>query len=295
MCARIGGGIAPLVIGRLTVALGWRQAFWVLGAIGITWAVCFVRWFRSSPAKHPACNEAELRLISAGQPDSQHHADGHAWPGVRTLAASVTLWACCIAAFFVCFGWYFYPTWQPKYLLEVHGYKPDGWESEVLSGLPFLCGAAGALVGGRLSDRLVLRLGLRWGRSLIGVGGFTGAGLCVLATGFAVSAWQAVVLLCLAFLINDLAIPVIWAVSADIGGRYAGTVAAVMNTVGAIGAIISPILIPYILAWLPAAWSPEQRWQVIFAGLASAWFLGAVAWLFIDASKRLPQGDRVTR
>jgi MFS family permease len=293
MCARIGGGIAPLVIGRLTVALGWRQAFWVLGAVGIAWALCFLRWFRSHPAKHPACNEAELRLIGGGQNASRPNPDGHAWPGIGTLAASLTLWASCFAAFWVCFGWYFYPTWQPKYLLAVHGYKPDGWESEVLTGLPFLCGAAGALVGGRLSDRLVLRLGPRWGRSLIGLVGFAGAGVCVLATGYAASAWQAIVLLCLAFLINDLAIPVIWAVSADIGGRYAGTVAAVMNTVGGGGAILSPILIPYILNWLPGTWSPEQRWRVIFAGLAGAWFLAALAWLFINAAKRLPQGPGV--
>src|SRR6266542_2060517 len=33
--ARLGAAIAPFVIGRLTDAVGWRRAFWVLGAIGI--------------------------------------------------------------------------------------------------------------------------------------------------------------------------------------------------------------------------------------------------------------------
>jgi ACS family glucarate transporter-like MFS transporter len=289
MSARLGGALAPLVIGRLTVALGWRQAFWVLGAVGISWAVCFFLWFRSHPDKHPGCNEAERELILADRPAVRADAAGHAWPGVGNLAGSLTVWAACSAAFWVCLGWYFYITWQPRYLEEVHGYRSDGWQSEVLTGLPFLCGAVGALLGGRLSDLLIPRLGPRWGRSAIGLGGFAGAGLCVLGAAFATAAWQAVVLLCLASFINDLAIPVIWAVSADVGGRFAGTVAALMNTVGGLGAILSPVLIPRALVWLSEGYSVQQSWQLILVGLTGAWFLGAISWLFIDASNRLPQ------
>jgi MFS family permease len=287
--ARLGGAVAPLVIGRLAVGLGWRPAFWILGVVGLVWAICFLLWFRSHPDKHPRCNEAERELIQGRHTTVTR--GGHAWPGVGRLAACLSLWAMSFAAFWVCFGWYFYPTWQPLYLKEVHGFSAQSWEAEVLSGLPFLCGAFGALAGGRVSDLLVRRVGLRWGRSLVGLIGFTGAGLCVMGTGFATSALQAVVLLCLAFFINDLAIPVIWAACADIAGRFAGTVAALMNTVGGFGAILTPALIPYVLRWLPKEWAPDQRWRIVFAGLAGAWFLAAAAWLFIDASKRLPQED----
>jgi MFS family permease len=335
MSARLGGFLAPLVIGRLTVWLGWRQAFWVLGAVGLAWAMCFFQWFRSKPDTHPGCNAAERDLIQ-GRPslvvgdaprvqasdqvtlaedrlhsspsgavgwltdrdESQvsvpldrirHEGSGHAWPGVGRLASSLTLWAVASAAFWVCFGWYFYITWQPRYLEEVHGYRADGWESEVLTGLPFLCGAVGALIGGRLSDRLLPRLGPRWGRSAIGLVGFGAAAFCVLGAAFAISAWQVVALLCLASLVNDLAIPVIWAVSADVGGRFAGTVAAVMNTVGGVGAVLSPLLIPRALNWLSASHSVHRSWQLVLVGLSGAWFLAAASWLFIDASKQLPQ------
>jgi MFS family permease len=193
----------------------------------------------------------------------------------------------CSASFWVCFGWYFYPTWQPKFLEEVHHFEPKGMMLEILTGLPFLCGEVGSIVGGGISDRLVKRIGRRWGRSAVGLVGFAGAGLCVLATGYATAAWQAVTLLCLAFLINDLAIPVIWATAADVSGRFAGTVSGLMNTVGAVGAIISPALIPWVDVWLPASYSPEMRWRIIFTGLAAAWFLAAVAWLFIDSSRRI--------
>jgi MFS family permease len=284
MSARLGGAIAPVVIGRLSAWFGWRQAFWALGTLGIVWAVAFYVWFRDRPEEMPDCNAAEVELIHA---DLQDRADtpGHSWPGLRPLLTSMSMWALCVASFAVSFGWYFYPTWQPQYLEEVYRISYD--DSEILTGLPFLCGAVGSLIGGGISDRLVRRTGRRWGRSLVGLFGFTGAGLCVLATGFVAQAWQAVALLCLAFLINDLAIPVIWAVSADVGGRFVGTVAGVMNTIGAFGALLSPALIPHVLAALPESMPADQRWQMIFAGLAVAWFIAAAAWLFIDASKPL--------
>ncbi len=357
MSARLGGAIAPVVIGQLTGMLGWRQAFWVLGGIGILWAVGFFYWFRDRPEDNAECNEAERQLIRSGRQETtpakqeqlgpwqaggkrpwsgegdasaseqikapqegiaripqqqsltedvpasrgpswdgpQETAEaasyqpelegGHSWPPLRNLVGSLTLWAMCLASAGVSFGWYFYPTWQPRYLKDVHHISFAN--SEILTGLPFLCGALGCLSGGRLSDFLIRATGSRrWGRSLIGVIGFTGAGLCVLATGYTTAPWQAVVLLCLAFLINDLAIPGIWAVSADVGGRYVGTVAGIMNSAGAVGGMISPVMIPYVLGDTKTT-IPAERWQIIFTILAGAWFIAAAAWFFIDASKPL--------
>jgi MFS family permease len=210
------------------------------------------------------------------------------------LVSSLTLWGLGLAAACVSFGWYFYPTWQPEYLREVFGISYEN--SEVITGLPFLCGAVGAMMGGRLSDRLVRTTGSRrWGRSLLGVGGFTGAGLCVLASGFVRAPWQAVALLCLASLVNDLAIPVIWAVCADVGGRFAGTVAGIMNMLGGIGGVLSPILIPQAREALQAQYAPTECWRLIFAGLATAWFIGAAAWLIIDAGTPMFKSQVVSR
>ncbi|HZT82829.1 MAG TPA: MFS transporter [Gemmataceae bacterium] len=286
MSARLGGAMAPVVIGRLSDWLGWRQAFWVLGLLGFGWVALFWLWFRNTPAEKPECNDAERELIRGGPIEAAAREEiGHPSPPWGQMFLSLTMWALCVASFCVSFGWYFYPTWQPKYLKDVHGIEYSG--SEVLTGLPFLCGAVGSLTGGRLSDRLVRRIGRRWGRSLVGVLGFAGAGLCVFASALVGQWWQAVALLCLAFFVNDLAIPPIWAVCADIGGRHAGSVSGTMNMTGAVGAVLSPFLTPVILLAVPASFNPQEKWTVVFAILASAWLVGAVAWLFIDASRPL--------
>src|SRR5262249_2863840 len=100
--ARVGGAVAPLVLGRLAVAIGWRQAFYVLGVIGLAWAWLFWRWFRDRPEQHPSCNEAERRLIEASSPPSEQHAHptptfADVWPAVVTVIAA------CWASFWVCF------------------------------------------------------------------------------------------------------------------------------------------------------------------------------------------------
>ncbi len=255
MWARLGGAFAPLVLGRLSALVGWRGAFWILGGVGILWAVAFRLWFRNRPEQHPGCNEAERRLIAGGK-DHVSSGHGHAWPGWGVILGNASVLLLCFSSFWLCFGWYFYPTWQPRYLADVFGFAPDGWTLEAISGAPWLCGAVGCLFGGKLTDVLIRGpLGLRWGRAVIALGGFVGAGACVLATGFVSQAWMAVTLLCVAFLINDLAVPVMWASSGDIGGANAGSLAALMNTVGAVGAILSPLCIPYMLAALPGALS----------------------------------------
>lgn len=284
--ARLGGALAPVVLSALTLMLGWRQAFWMLGLVGVAWAIVYYSRFRDRPEEDPLCNDAELALIRRGA--TAVETGGHSWPSWRVLAGSATVWAVCAASFFVNFGWYFYATWQPKYWSEVHNiaYADSSW----LTGAPFVCGAAGTLLGGRWSDFMLRRRGSRrWSRSVIGITGYVLAGLCVLATGFTTTVWQAETLLCLGFFVNDLTVPIIWAVCTDVGGRFAGTLSGLMNMVGGFGAVLSPALLPHAHAMLHAHFDHGVCWRIIFAGLAASWFLGALAWILIDASKPLAQ------
>src|SRR5262249_26474343 len=48
--SRLGGAFAPPIIIKLTEQLSdWRAAFWLLGLVGIAWAVVFYWWFRDRP------------------------------------------------------------------------------------------------------------------------------------------------------------------------------------------------------------------------------------------------------
>jgi MFS family permease len=78
---------------------------------------------------------------------------------------------------------------------------------------------------------------------------------------------------------QDLAIPCIWTVSADIGERYAATVGGCMNSVGAVGSILGIFLAPRLAS--------EYGWNRVFIVNGCLYLAGALAWLRINARERL--------
>src|SRR5262249_18341578 len=101
MSAPLGGALSFLGLGPLAAARGWRRAFWVLGAVGVCWALFFSRWFRNRPEDKPDCNDAERALIRAGPRSFTAHeaAKAHGPVPWRVLFLSPSIWALCLAAF----------------------------------------------------------------------------------------------------------------------------------------------------------------------------------------------------
>ncbi len=119
----------------------------------------------------------------------------------------------------------------------------------------------------------------RWGRSLQGAIGLGVAASCALTVSRTNSAWPVIVIICIGTAFQDLALPAMWSASVDIGGRCAGTVSGCMNSVGAIGAMLSPL----VAAKVAILWN----WKAVFVVFAASYFLGALAWLRMDASRPL--------
>jgi MFS family permease len=283
MASRFGGAFAPLIIGYLMAVLGWREAFWILGVTGGLWAMCFYLWFRNRPEEKPEVNEAEIALIRSAQAGGgsvydDHHHGGLSW---RRLFMGTNLWAIYITAAAVSFSWYINVTYLPRYLNDRFDVAWDAKEMEWMSFMPLFVSAFFCWAGGAWSDRLVKRFGRRWGRSLIGVAGFGVAGVCDLLIPWMNDPWQVIGLICAACAVQDLALAGLWAVGADIGGRYSGTVLGTMNMMGGIGAILSPVLTPLL--------SKVYDWDTVFVVFAGSYVLGSLLWLRIDATEQVVQ------
>ncbi|MEZ5365599.1 MAG: MFS transporter [Bryobacterales bacterium] len=139
------------------------------------------------------------------------------------------------------FGFFFFVTWLPTYLMDEHGLtlERSGW----YSAMPLAAGAAACLLGGGASDRLVRKMGsLRWGRRLVGVAGFLLASAGFAAAAYAGDALGAVLWLAFAQGAQDLTLPVAWAVCVDVGRRYGGTATGFMNTASSLSAALSPVI-----------------------------------------------------
>jgi predicted MFS family arabinose efflux permease len=222
--SRLGGALAPLIVVPLQASIGWRPAFLVLGAVGTIWAAIWWLWYRDpAPAGAPAHPEVPwVELLSQRQ-----------------------LWL--IFAMYWCQAWgsWFYFSWFPVYLMKGAGFSER--EMGLFSALPFVLGAIGNLVGGFVGDRLVVRLGLRTGRRVMGVFSLGASGLILLGMTMARSHAAVVVLSSLGFGVADMMLPNAWAVCLDIGQSYAGVVTGVMNTAGQLGGFVCAVLFGYVV------------------------------------------------
>ena len=102
------------------------------------------------------------------------------------------------------------------------------------------------------------------------------AGMCALVISRLELVLPAIVLMIMAFAFQDLGVPSMWSLPTDIGGRFAGTVGGWMNSAGGIGGMLSPLVAAKV--------SIAHGWNTTFLVFASVYFVGALAWLRVDAS-----------
>jgi predicted MFS family arabinose efflux permease len=255
---------------------GWRGAFLMLGAIGLVWLVGFAWRFRDTPQEHPGANDAEQALIRGGTPPGEKPAP-LSW---RTVLTSPTLWVLSFMYFCSNAGWSFFITFVNPYLKKDLGL--EGWTLHFASGAPLFFGGIGCLLGGLLTDRLVPVLGRRWGRTAQGLVAYTLGGGFFLTAVFLTGTnnLAAFVAICLASFVKDFAMAASWSTTIDIGHRYSGTVAGLMNTIGNLGTVISPV----IVAWLVvrSGLSKDEGWYIGLYYYAGMFFIAATCWAFIN-------------
>jgi MFS family permease len=70
-----------------------------------------------------------------------------------------------------------------------------------------------------------------------------------------------------------------WASCMEIGTAQSGLASATMNTIGQVGAMLSPI----VLAWLVERSGAAGRWELPLQVIASLYFVSALCWIFINA------------
>lgn len=239
MASRLGGAISPILVVAIQQAYGWRMSFYVFGILGVIWCVLWYWWYRNHPTEKPGVTAQELQEIGGGSP-KQHH--GMPW---REALGKWRFWNILLMYHTYCWGSYFYLSWLHTYLQKGRGFSEN--EMAIFATAPFLCGACGNLLGGTLSDILVRKRGLKFGRRIVGALGLAMSGTFMLLTSQTPDKYMAVLFLALGYGSMDCMLPVAWAVCLDVGGRYAGAVSGSMNMAGQMGSFLTSLTFGYIV------------------------------------------------
>jgi MFS family permease len=274
MASRVGGALSPLLVIPIQTRWGWRASFWSFGFLGIIWAAIWYWWYRDTPAQKPGVSREELREIELGHGVGVREHHRLPWSVMR----SRNFWLILAMYHTYCWGSYFFLSWLHTFLAKGRGFTDA--EIRTWSTLPFVFGMVATLSGGIVSDFLVKKLGLKWGRRTVGLVGLTASAVFMVLTQLTTGKIASVLLLSFAYAGSDFMLPVAWAVCLDIGRKYAGAVTGSMNMAGQAGSFLSAAAFGYLIEWFGTYNAP-------LLPMAGMLLVSAALWLKIDPTEEL--------
>jgi sugar phosphate permease len=275
-CARWGAAIVPAVFAVLYRWFTWRQVFFLLGVVGAATAWLFVRWYRDNPREHPLMNAAELALVPAACPQ-KHHASSAVW---KSILRSRSVWALGVQWFAHYYGFYFYITWLPIYLLRAR--HLDVRQGALAAGLPLFTAGLGSLFAGWATSALTTRLGSpQQARRTMGYISYGGAAALLIAFTWIGNPAIAVIVMSISSFAAELSGPISWTTAMDIGRENVGAVSGFMNTLGQLGGSVAPVATGLLLGLT------GNGWVLTFYISAAIYAAGALCWSVIDSAELL--------
>ncbi|HLI82784.1 MAG TPA: MFS transporter [Bryobacteraceae bacterium] len=269
--SRLGAFLTPPIVVLIIAKFGWRPAFFAFGILGAAWALVWFLYYRDTPEEHRGVNPAERELIGAGRKRSEHVP----W---RRILAHGNLWI--LAAMYFCYNFNLnvYQDWFPTYLHDARGLTLT--KMGFYASLPLLAGVLGDLAGGSFSDMVLRATGkVNLARRWVAVAGFVVSGAATIPAVLARDPRVSVAFYCAAFFALEWTVGISWAIPLDIGGDFAGSVSAVMNSLGNLGGALSAPVVTYI--------ARGMGWNVPFYATSALCAIAVLLFLKIDASRKI--------
>lgn len=270
--AHLSGGLTPMLVGYLMIRLPWRAVFPIVGCTGLVWALIWYRWFRDEPRDHQSVTATERDLIeSTRRLPLNHHGS------FSQVFRTPSLLPLCLQYFANTYGFYFFITWLPTYLLKSRGMAHT--ELSVFAGLPLLLSVVADITGGMTTDALSRRFGLRVGRCGVGSVAYFFAAIAMVSGTLVRDPRAAGLLIALGGAASMFTLAPAWATAIELGGSNAAVLSATMNTAGQVGGVLSPVVLAYIVQRL-------GNWNLPLHILSGLYFMAALSWIVIQPERR---------
>ena len=262
--SRMGGALTPFVVIPVMAWLGWRAAFWLLGGLGIIWAVVWYVMYRD-----PQKDSGSKFQASSSEETKQKLP----W---NKILRNRQFWTICAMYFFYAFGSWFFFSWFPTFMELGRGFAKS--ELTYAVAVPFIMSMIGNITGGYLTDKISAKYGLKVGRKALGTSSLVISAVCMFLAAFIPGKMAVFVFLSLCFGIFDLMLPSAWALCIDLGKQHAGAISGAMNTFGNVGGFFCGILFGYLV-------QASGNYNLPLYMIAGMLLISAVLFSFINPEK----------
>jgi MFS transporter, ACS family, glucarate transporter len=272
--SRLAGALTPVLVATLIGLYSWHTPFFLFGLVGIVWAAVWFWYYRDVPSEHASVNAGEREKIVG----ALGHAPKRGAIPWGLILSSRQMWT--VAAMYFCYGYALnmFIAWYPKYLDAARSYSLK--EMGLFASLPLAAGVVGDICGGLLSDMIIHRTGrIKFARQSVAITGFLIAAVCCPLAMLEPDRYISAALFGVTVFGLELVVGNAWAVTLDIGGNFAGSCSAVMNTAGNIGGAIMATATGFIVS--------ADGWPAAFYVVSALSLLGALLFTQIDAGRKL--------
>ena len=275
-----GAAATGPAIAALMVSIGWRESFYVAAAI--TLVVGAIRHF-AAPTHSTQPKSAEQPVPSAvAKVRAVSETPRPPW---WELLKNRNVQLLCVSYFLNSYVLFVFVFWLYLYLVQQRGFGV--LRSGFYTALPFIIASVFCPISGFISDQLVLRLGLTWGRRSVAAVCQIGSGIFLLVGVFAHALIAALLGLSLSVGLLCSTEPAFWSTSIDLAGENVGASGGIMNMAGNLGGVVSTALFPIAIRWI--------GWTGAFEVTAGLTFAAAALWFFISVRRRAAEFDAIAR
>jgi len=242
---RFGAAFALPLVAIVIDSLGWRNTFFILGFLGIIWALAWYYLFRDNPEEHPRVSAYEKEEISVSR--AKLGEETKSTFSVQSLLESRNMWLAMGQYFASNFTFFFCLTWLFPHVKEQ--FMLNNLEAGLYSSLPLVAGAFGNMFSGWLVDTIYKRGSFRWSRVIPATIGFGLASIGLMASLYSDEILTSIFFLSMAIFGADMTISPSWTLCNDIGKLHSGAVSGTMNMAGNIGSFVTALAFPYLRVW----------------------------------------------
>ena len=285
----IGVVMALLIAPWILVNYGWQEVFWITGSLGFVWLI-FWLWLYEIPSKQKRLSVQELNFIVAGQDTYSKEVNATGSIQWYRLFAIPKTWAFVTGKFLIDPIYWFFLFWLPSYFAST--FNLDLKKPSLPLMIIYAATTIGSIGGGYFSSWLI-RKGLptlKARKTALFI--FATIELSVISLQFITNVWVAVALLSIAVAVHQAWATNIFTTASDMFPKEAvSSVVGIGGMAGAVGGILFPILVGYLLDSYKAEGNLAGGYNVLFTVCG---FTYLVAWTIIHLLTREPKNKLVT-
>ncbi|MGX5856556.1 MFS transporter [Dyadobacter jiangsuensis] len=269
----VGVVVALLMVPPILVHYGWQEVFWITGALGFVWLI-FWLWLYEVPARQKRLSQEEYEYIVSDQEEEETDKNPVTW--VRLFSFPQT-WAYITGKGLIDPIFWFFLFWLPSYFAS--SYNLDLKKPSLELVIIYSATTIGSISGGWFSSQLIKRgwAVLRARKAVLL--GFAFLELAVLLIPYASGLWSVVWLISFAVAIHQAWATNIFTLPSDLFPKQAvSSVVGIGGMAGAIGGILFPLMVGFILDSYKAGGNLNGGYNLIFTICGFTYLL---AWLII--------------